>query len=168
MIQVYTGEGKGKTSAALGAALRACGAGSRVYIMQFLKKGCFSELKTLRGIKNIKLEQCGRGCFFGKRKPAALDFILAKAGLEKARKAVLGSAYSVVVLDEINVALRLKLLKIEEVVSLLKLNPKRKELILTGRSLHHEIKKLADLVSEIKEVKHYFRNGVKARRGFEF
>ncbi|MBM3255823.1 MAG: cob(I)yrinic acid a,c-diamide adenosyltransferase, partial [Candidatus Omnitrophica bacterium] len=85
MIQAYTGNGKGKTSAALGLALRAAGAGFKVYIIQFLKKGCYSEINILKSIKNIRLEQCGQSCFLGKR-PSARDFILARRGLEKARK----------------------------------------------------------------------------------
>jgi cob(I)alamin adenosyltransferase len=166
MIQVYTGNGKGKTTAALGLALRASGAGLRVYILQFLKKGCFAEIKALKGIKNIKLEQCGRGCFL-KSKPAARDLSLARRGLEKARQAISGKAYAVVILDEINVALRLGLLEIEEVIYLLKSSPEKKEIVLTGRYLHPEIKKIADLVSEIREVKHYFKKGIKGRKGFD-
>ncbi len=166
MIQVYTGKGKGKTTAALGLSLRASGAGLKVCIIQFLKKGCYSEINALRLIENIRLEQCGRGCFL-KGKPSARDFLLAKKGLEKARKALLSGIYSMVILDEINVALKLGLLKIEEVVSLLKTAPKKTELVLTGRYLHPRIKKLAHLVSEIKEVKHYFSSGIKCRKGFE-
>ncbi|MEI6631383.1 MAG: cob(I)yrinic acid a,c-diamide adenosyltransferase [bacterium] len=166
MIQVYTGYGKGKTTAALGLALRAAGAGFRVYIIQFLKKGCYSEIKALRGIKNIRLQQYGRGCFL-KKKPTAGDFGLARKGLQKAKQVIINNDYRVVILDEINVALKLGLLKIEEVASLLKNSPKNKEIILTGRYLHPRIKKLAHLVSEIKEVKHYFRQGIKCRKGFD-
>ncbi len=166
MIQVYTGNGKGKTTAALGLGLRAAGAGLKVYIIQFLKKGLYSEIKALKKIKNIKLEQCGSGCFL-KKGPAAKDFLLAKKGLAKARNAVSSKRYALVILDEVNVALKLGLLELEEVLALLKNAPRNIEIVLTGRFLHPEIKKLADLVSEVKEVKHYFKKGVKARKGFE-
>jgi cob(I)alamin adenosyltransferase len=166
MIQVYTGNGKGKTTAALGLALRAAGAGLNVYILQFLKKGCYAEIKALKGIKNIRLEQCGRGCFL-KSKPTAGDFLLAKRGLEKARAAILSKLYVMVILDEINVALELGLLELQEVLALLKNAPRDIEIVLTGRYLNPAIKKLADLVSEIREVKHYFKKGIKGRKGFD-
>ena len=167
MIQVYTGNGKGKTTASLGLALRAAGAGLKVYIGQFIKGKNYSELKALQKIKNIKVEQFGRGCFI-KKTPQQKDIELAKKGLEKIKRIVFQRIYDVVILDEINVALYLKLLELKEVVGLMRRNPKKVELILTGRNAHPEILKLADLVSEIKDVKHYFKMGVKARKGIEY
>ena len=167
MIQVYTGYGKGKTTAALGLAIRAAGAGLKVYIGQFIKGKNYSELNVLKKIKNIKIEQFGRGCFI-KGAPQQKDIELAKKGLEKIKKIVSQRIYDVVILDEINVALYLKLLALKEVASLLRKTPKKVELILTGRNAHHHILSLADLVSEIKEVKHYFRKGLKARKGIEY
>lgn len=167
MIQVYTGNGKGKTTAALGLALRAAGAGFRIYIAQFIKGACYSELKALKKFKNIKIEQFGRGCFI-KSKPVAEDIALAERGLEKIKQVISRRKYDLVILDEVNVALHLKLLKLSAVVGLLKRSPKGVELVLTGRYAHPEILKLADLVSEIKERKHYFKRGVKARKGIEF
>ena len=166
MIQVYTGYGKGKTTAALGLAIRAAGAGLKVYIGQFIKGKNYSELNALKKIKNIKVEQFGRGCFIKKRLQQK-DIELAKEGLEKIKQIIFGKFYDVVILDEINVALYLKLLKLKEVVSLLRRTPRKVELILTGRYAHPQVLKLADLVSQIKEVKHYFKKGLKARRGIE-
>ena len=167
MIQVYTGNGKGKTTAALGLALRAAGSGHKVYIAQFCKGMHYSELNTLRKIKNIKLEQFGRACFI-KNKPSEADIALAEKGLAKVKGNISKRIYRMVILDEINVALRLKLLQLEKVKELIKRFPRHSELILTGRCAHPEIIRLADLVSEIKEIKHYFKKGVKGRRGIEF
>jgi len=167
LIQVYTGDGKGKTTAALGLALRAAGAGFQVYIAQFIKGSCYSELKSLKKFKNIKIEQFGRGCFI-KSKPAAEDIGLAERGFAKVKQVISRRQYDLVILDEVNIAMHLKLLKLSAVVNLLKRSPKGVELVLTGRNAHPEILKLADLVSEIKERKHYFRHGIKARRGIEF
>lgn len=167
MIQVYTGNGKGKTTAALGLALRASGAGLKVYIGQFVKSGCYNEIKALKKIKNIKVEQFGLGCFI-KRLPSSKDLLSAEKGLRRAKGLIAEKIYDLVVLDEINVALKLKLIKLEEVLVLIKETPKKTELILTGRQAHPEIIKAADLVSEITDKKHYYKRGLKARRGIEF
>lgn len=167
MIQVYTGNGKGKTTAALGLALRAAGAGLKVYICQFIKGKEYCELLALKKFKNIKIEQFGAGCFIRKA-PAQKDIALAKKALERIGKIIKDKKYAVIILDEINVALRLKLVKLKDVICILEKTPAKTELILTGRNAHPQILKLADLVSEIKEVKHYFRKGVKARKGIEF
>lgn len=167
LIQVYTGNGKGKTTASLGLALRAAGAGLKVFIGQFVKGRDYSELNSLKKIKNIKVEQFGRGCFI-RKKPDRKDIELAKKGLEKIKKIISKTVCDVVILDEINVALKLKLIKLEDVISLIKNTPKKTELILTGRYAYPKILKMADLVSEMKEVKHYYRKGVKARKGIEF
>lgn len=166
MIQVYTGNGKGKTTAALGSALRANGAGFKIYIGQFIKGKGYSELKSLKKIKNVCVEQFGRGCFI-RGKPRARDIELACCGLSRVKEIIAGGKYQLIILDEINVALKLCLLKKDEVIRILKQAPRSTEIILTGRNACREIIKIADLVSEIKEVKHYFRKGVKARRGIE-
>lgn len=166
MIQVYTGNGKGKTTAALGLALRAAGAGKKVYIAQFVKGRRYSELNSLKKLKNITLEQFGRTCFI-RKSPCNKDIKLAICGLNAVKKA-LKKKYGVIILDEINIALKLGLLDLNEVLKLIKKCPARIELILTGRQACPEIIKLADLVSDIKEVKHYFQKGVKGRRGIEF
>ncbi|MDD4979930.1 MAG: cob(I)yrinic acid a,c-diamide adenosyltransferase [Candidatus Omnitrophica bacterium] len=167
MIQVYTGNGKGKTTAALGQALRAAGGGLKIYICQFLKNGCYCELTAIKKFKNIKVEQFGRA-FFIRKNPAQKDRELAKRGLNKAKEIICAGYYDVVILDEINPALKLGLLELRDVISLIKSAPGKTELILTGRQAHPEIVKAADLVSEIKEVKHYYKKGVKARKGIEF
>lgn len=167
MIQVYTGDGKGKTTAALGLALRAAGAGLKVYIGQFCKGKRYSELTALKKIKNIKIEQFGTGCFIGK-KPSFKDMGLAESGLEKVEKILQKKTYNVAILDEINFALKAKLIKLEDIIGLIKKAPKSIELVLTGRYAHPKIIKAADLVSEVKEIKHYFKKGIAARRGIEF
>ena len=167
MIQVYTGNGKGKTTAALGLALRAAGAGMQVYIGQFIKKGRYNELKALKKLKNIKVEQFGSGCFI-KNKPTLKDIQSALNGLEKVRVAVSRRKFDLVILDELNIAVKLKLVKISDALSTIKSIPKKTELVITGRYAHPQILKLADLVSDIKEKKHYFKRGIKSRKGIEF
>ncbi|MDD5130494.1 MAG: cob(I)yrinic acid a,c-diamide adenosyltransferase [Candidatus Omnitrophica bacterium] len=166
MIQVYTGNGKGKTTAALGLALRASGAGLKVYIGQFLKGRCYSEIKALK--KNrIKVEQFGRSCFI-KKSPEKLDVQMALSGLKRINEIILAKKYHVVILDEINVAVKLGLIPLADLLELIKDVPKNIELVLTGRDAHLKLVKSADLVSQIKEVKHYYAKGIKARRGIEF
>lgn len=167
MLQIYTGNGKGKTTAALGLALRAAGAGLKVYICQFLKGRVYCELLSLKKLKNIKLEQYGRACFI-RRLPQPKDKKIAEAGLKAANKAIKSRKYTLVILDEINVALKLKLISLEDILSLIKDTPKKTELVFTGRFAHPEILKIADLVSQIEEKKHYYRKGVAARKGIEF
>lgn len=166
-VHIYTGKGKGKTTAALGLALRASGAGLSVYMLQFIKKAPYSEIKALRKISNITLEQCGRGCFIGK-KPAKPDIEYAHRGLARAGKALVSGRYDLVILDEANVALELRLLEIKNLVDLIKSKSPRVELVLTGRGCPGTLYRYADLVTEMKEKKHYFRKGIKARRGIEF
>jgi cob(I)alamin adenosyltransferase len=169
MLQIYTGNGKGKTTAAIGLAIRASGAGMQVYIGQFIKKGCYNEIKVLKKIKNIKLEQYGRGCFIKSAgSPAQKDIKLATAGLKRAQQAILSQKYALVILDEINICLKLKLIPLKEVVKLIKQTPKKTELVLTGRGAPAQLIKLADLVSVIQDKKHYYKSGVEARRGIEF
>ena len=167
MIQVYTGNGKGKTTAALGLALRSSGAGFKVYIGQFAKGCCYHEVKALKKIGNIKLEQFGRSCFI-KRSPDKIDLQLAAAGLKRCFEVVKSRKYRLVILDEINIAVKLKLISLSDLLKLIKLAPKSMELVLTGRWAHPQVIKVADLVSQIKDVKHYYVHGLKARRGIEF
>ncbi|MFA5275633.1 MAG: cob(I)yrinic acid a,c-diamide adenosyltransferase [Candidatus Omnitrophota bacterium] len=166
MIHVYTGNGKGKTTAALGLAVRASGAGLQVYFAQFIKGKCYSELVALRKFKNIKVEQFGGGRFI-KRKPSAMEIELANKGINKIKKAVMGNEFDLIILDEVNVAMKLGLLNINEVSALIKSAPKNMEIVLTGRNAPERIIKEADLVSEIREVKHYYNSGLKARIGIE-
>ena len=167
MIQVYTGCGKGKTTAALGLALRALGAGKKVYLAQFIKGRCYSELTALKKFKKIKVEQFGSGCFI-KKSPTKRDLELANKGLMRVKEIIAGRKFDLVILDEINIALKLKLLTLKEVICLIKKTPAKVELVLTGRYAPKAILRVADLVSEVREVKHYYRKDVKARRGIEF
>ena len=166
-IQVYTGNGKGKTTAALGLALRAQGAGLKIYIGQFMKKRNYSELKSLQNFKDsIRIEQFGRERFIG-QKVTEEDKLLAQEGLEKAKKVIDDGKYDLIILDEINVALSYGLLKEDEVIEIVKHRSEAQEIVLTGRNAPHKIVELADLVTEMKEIKHYFKHGVKAREGIE-
>lgn len=166
MIQVYTGNGKGKTTAALGLALRAAGAGLKVYIGQFAKGRRYSELNSLAKIKNIKLEQFGASCFINKT-PRQLDRDLAQKGFQKIELVINQRKFDVVILDEINIAVYYNLLDVKDVLKLIKGAGKKCELVLTGRYAHPQILKAADLISEIKETRHYYKKGQAARKGIE-
>jgi len=166
-VQVYTGNGKGKTTAALGLIVRACGAGLKVYLCQFIKGGICSELKTLKKrFCDVTIHQCGRGCFI-KGKPSRDDLKLAKKGFAKLRSAILSGKYDLVIADEANCAISCGLLTASELLKLIDEKPPHVELVFTGRSAPAELIARADLVTEMKEVKHYFNNGIKARPGIE-
>ncbi len=166
-VQVYTGNGKGKTTAAFGLALRAAGAGLKVYIGQFLKKGEYSELNSINRFKDlIKVEQFGGKRYIGQEIKEE-DRELAKKGFKKIKEVIFSGEYDVVILDEINVALYYKLLSEEDLIDLIKNKPSDVELVLTGRYASSQIIKIADLVTEMKEIKHYFSKGIKARTGIE-
>ncbi len=166
-VQVYTGDGKGKTTAALGIALRAAGAKFYVYIAQFIKKGDYSEIKALKNLSEyITIEQFGLGRFV-KGKPKEEDIKIARQGFEKIKEIIKSEKHNVVILDELNVAVNLKLLSISEVIDLIDTKPNNIELVITGRSAHQEILKRADLVTEMRKIKHYYDAGVQARYGIE-
>ena len=167
MIQVYTGNGKGKTTAAFGLALRAAGAGLNVYVAQFTKGRCYNEIKALRKISKIKVEQFGRRCFI-KKLPKKIDCQLALEGFKKVKEIISKRRYQMVILDEINIAIKFKLIPLNDLLKLVKDTPKTVELVLTGRYAHPKVIELADLVSEVKEVKHYYARGLMARKGIEF
>ena len=166
-IQVYTGNGKGKTTAALGLAIRAAGAGLKVFIAQFIKMGEYSEIKALKRFKDlITVEQFGTGRFI-KGKPSASDIEIARKGIEKIKVAFTSGQYNVVIMEEANVAAKLGLLSVENILKIMDEKPKDVELVITGRGADSRIIEKADLVTEMKEVKHYFQKGVKARTGIE-
>jgi len=169
LIQVYTGTGKGKTTAALGQAMRAAGQGLTVYIIQFMKGWpYYGELDTVGHHPNITLKQFGRPDYVDKEKPEPIDIRMAEEALEHAREVVTGGEYSLVILDEINVALEWKLITLDSVLDLLDQKPENVELILTGRYAHPEIIARADLVTEMHEIKHPYQKGVISRRGIEY
>ena len=166
-VQVYTGDGKGKTTAALGLIMRACGAGLKVYMGQFLKKRNCSEIKTLRKrFPCVAVEQYGRGCFV-RGKPAAADFKAAEQGRRKLKKAMTSGKYDIVIADEINIAVSLRLLTVKQALDLIDDKPDNVELVFTGRNAPKAIIKRADLVTEMRNIRHYFNKGIVARRGIE-
>ncbi|MCL2873513.1 MAG: cob(I)yrinic acid a,c-diamide adenosyltransferase [Defluviitaleaceae bacterium] len=166
-VQVYTGDGKGKTTAMLGLAVRASGANLRVYIGQFVKSMEYHEVEVIRNfLPNVSIELYGLGCAI-ERKLTEEDVQAAKKGLKKAREAIFSGKYDIVMLDEINIAIYLKLLDTSSVLELMKTKPTNVELILTGRFAPDEIVSAADLVTEMAEIKHYYANGVLARDGIE-
>ncbi|UCE96092.1 MAG: cob(I)yrinic acid a,c-diamide adenosyltransferase [Candidatus Bathyarchaeota archaeon] len=169
LIQVYTGDGKGKTSAAFGLALRAIGQGLKVYMIQFIKGGFdYGELNTIKQLSNFQLKAFGSGKFITEKPPKREDMEFASKAFELATKIVESGEYDIVILDEINVALNLKLIEVTDVIKLLKSKPKHIELILTGRYAPPPILKAADLVTEMKDIKHPFNQGVPPRKGIEY
>lgn len=168
-IQVYTGNGKGKTTAALGLALRAAGYKHKVYIGQFLKGQKYGELLSAKKLSPyITIEQFGRKGFIHVTKdPDEEDIKRAKRGLKKCLEAMLSRKYRIITLDEINVAVDLNLITEEEVHEFLDNRPEDVEIILTGRYAPPSFLKRADLVTEMKAKKHYYKKGVKAREGIE-
>lgn len=166
-IQVYTGDGKGKTTAALGLALRAAGAGLKVYIAQFIKSGDYSEIKALsRLADHITVEQFGLGRFI-KAKPSPEDRAAAQKGLEAIRSALISGNYQVVIMEEGNVAAMCGLFPVDEILAIMTQKPGDVELVITGRGADARVIDKADLVTEMKAVKHYYQDGVAARVGIE-
>jgi cob(I)alamin adenosyltransferase len=169
LVQVYTGNGKGKTSAAFGLALRAIGRGLEVYIIQFIKGGFdYGELYIADKLPGLKLKAFGRGKFVSEKEPDKEDVDLAEEALRTAEEAVKSHEYDVIVLDEVNVALNLRLIKTERVLQLIREKPIQTELVLTGRKAPKEIIEAADLVTEMTEVKHPYHSGFRARKGIEY
>ncbi len=166
-VQVYTGDGKGKTTAALGLAVRAAGAGLRVLFVQFVKGMEYSEMKALQRFADlITVRQYGRGCFiYGE--PAAEDCAAAKAGLDDVRAALVSGEFDVVVLDEANIATSLGLFTVRELLEVIAARPTGVELVITGRDADSRVVAAADLVTEMREIKHYYQRGVQARVGIE-
>lgn len=203
-VQVYTGDGKGKTTAALGLALRAIGQGFKVYIIQYMKGGAYTGefISAKNYLPNIEMIQFGRPCIKqqkqmkidgfspkGSINKTIFDFVrddidcgscrycflndevqkdYIKEAFKKTSEVILSGNYDLVILDEVNVALSLGLLELEEFLSLIKKKPKALELVLTGRDAPEELLRIADLVTEMKPYKHYFEQGQMARRGVEY
>ncbi len=166
-IHVYTGDGKGKTTAAFGLALRAVGAGLRVYIAQFVKGMKYSELNSVKKFNDlITLKQYGRSCFI-KRKPEQADIDIAQNGFDEIKEIIKSAKYNLVILDEINIAVSYNLIDEDDLIKLMESKPDDLELVITGRYATPNIIEKADLVTEMKEIKHYYQNGVKARLGIE-
>ncbi len=189
LVQVYTGEGKGKTTAALGLAMRAVGHGFRVHMIQFMKGRSYTgEIVSAQRLSpHLSLAQFGRGCrissliqqgykkctgcgdcFIKDRAAGQEDMEIARIGLEQAWEYVRNKGCDLLILDEIGNALRFGLITTAQVLELIKNKPPEMELVLTGRGVPHEIFEAADLVTEMKEIKHPFKNGITSRRGIEY
>ena len=166
-IQVYTGNGKGKTTAALGLAIRAAGAGLKVFIAQFNKKGDYSEIKALKRFADlITVEQYGLGRFTD-GKPLPEDIKAARKGLKRVKSILSAGEYQVVVLEEANVATKYGLFSVGDLLGVMLAKPDTVELVITGRGASPRIIENADLVTEMKAVKHYYQKGIRARIGIE-
>jgi cob(I)alamin adenosyltransferase len=167
-IQVYTGSGKGKTTAALGLALRAVGHGLRVCMVQFMKndRNAGEVRAAVLLSPNLAIHPMGPKGFV-RGTPRLVDFRMARRALDLARNVIKREDYDVVILDEVNVAVHLGIIAVEDLLALIDLKPKSVELVLTGRDTHPEVIEKADLVTEMVAVKHYFDKGVEARKGIE-
>lgn len=173
-IQIYTGNGKGKTTASLGLAMRALGRGWKVLLIMFTKGGSnYGELTSFRNLSTeiqdkLTIEQAGLDRIIYAKNKNSDDELEIKKGWELAKKAIQNDEYQLIILDEINIAIDLKILEVDEVVEVLQSKPKDMEIVLTGRNAHKKVKEIAHLVSEIKPVKHYWDIGVFARKGIEY
>jgi len=166
-VQIYTGNGKGKTTAALGLALRGAGAGYRVFIGQFIKSGDFSEIRALKRFSDlITVRQYGLGRFI-KGKPSAEDLRQAQSGLNELQQIVGSGDYQVVIIDEGNVAITCELIRENDLLNLIERRHPQTELVITGRGATPQVMAAADLVTEMRPVKHYYETGVPARTGIE-
>ena len=169
MLHIYTGNGKGKTTASLGLATRFLGHHKNVCIIQFMKKNIeYGEITFFEKIPNIDIIQFGTPDFVDKKQPKQIDIDEAVKGFEKAKEIILSKKYDMVILDELNVALDFDLVSLEEVLPFIKENKDKLELVITGRYAPEELLEIADLVTEMKEIKHYFANDISAREGTEY
>jgi cob(I)alamin adenosyltransferase len=167
LLQVYTGNGKGKTTAALGLALRAAGAGQRVFIAQFVKGMKYSELNSLKRLRpRVTVKQYGLKRFI-RGKASQKDVAAARKGLKEAGRVIASGKYDLVVLDEANIATYFNLFRPEELLNIILRRPANVEIVVTGRYADKRVIDAADLVTEMRDVKHYFAEGVRARRGIE-
>ena len=167
-IHVYTGSGKGKTTAALGLGLRAVGAGFKVHMVQFMKGRRYSEIDGIEQLSNFSISQHGRDEFVNKKNPEKIDIDMAQEGFTYAKKIINDNIYDIIILDEINVAVDFNLIDVNEVLKLIEEKPESLELILTGRYAHSDIIKKADLVTEMLEIKHPYQKGILSRKGIDF
>jgi cob(I)alamin adenosyltransferase len=169
LIHVYTGNGKGKTTAAFGIALRAAGQGLHVLIIQFMKAQSSGEVKALNATDlPITIKQFGRRVFFHSRTCEPIDIHRAKKGLECFQSALTEGKYDLIVLDEINMAIAFELLSVQEVIEVIQTRPPSLHLVMTGRKAPDEIINMADLVTEMKEIKHPYSQGINAEKGLEY
>jgi cob(I)alamin adenosyltransferase len=168
-VQIYTGNGKGKSTAAIGQAVRAAGFGLKTYIAQFMKEYPYNELISLQNLSEwISIEQFGGDEFVYKKElPGQVELDKAKKGLQTAKEKMLSGEFELIILDEAIVAIYFKLIESKDLIEIINAKPENVELILTGRYCPEELIELADLVTEMKEVKHYYEKGIISRRGIE-
>ncbi len=167
-IHIYTGNGKGKTTAALGLAIRAIGAKKKVFFAQFVKGQAYSEVNTIQKyLPDITIKQYGLDCFIY-QEPTKADIDAARKGLEEVAKIIASGDYDVVVLDEANIAIYYQLFSVNELIDVLKNKAKHCEVVITGKYAHQDLIDFADLVTEMKEIKHYYQKGIAARKGIEY
>lgn len=166
-VHVLTGNGKGKTTSALGLSLRAAGAGLRVYFAQFIKKGDYSEIIALRRLADqITVQQFGMGRFTHNN-PEPEDIQAARDGLKQIKQVMATEHYDMMILDEANVAVKYGLLAVQDLINIITHKPYEMELVITGRYASPRIIDMADMVTEMKAIKHYYLEGVEARHGIE-
>ncbi len=166
-IQVYTGNGKGKTTAAIGLAIRAAGAGLKILFVQFVKGMKYSEINALERFSDcISIRQFGRGCFIQKQ-PQNEDVEIARNGLQEIETEMRNGKYDIIILDEANIAMYFGLFSVEELLGIIMQRKPECEVVITGRYAPAELIEVADLVTEMKEIKHYYTNGIEAREGIE-
>ena len=168
MLQVYTGTGKGKTTAALGVAVRGAGHGLKTLMLCFLKDDPeYGEARAASFIPGFELRQVGRDAFVNFRNPDPVDLEPCRKGWEAGKDAIAKKQADIVILDELNIVLATKMLPLDEVVGFLKAHQHEVEIITTGRGAPEELIKIADLVTDMSEVKHYFHKGVSSRLGID-
>ena len=168
MLQVYTGTGKGKTTAALGVAFRGAGYGLKTLMLSYLKDDPeYGEAKAASLLPGFKLEQVGRDAFVNFQNPDPVDLKMCRDGWERAKQAIVNKEADIIILDELNIVLATKMLPTEEIVDFLKAHKQNLEIITTGRGAPEELIKAADLVTDMQEVKHYFHKGVSSRNGID-
>ncbi len=169
LVQVYTGDGKGKTTAALGLALRAAGSGLRTFIGQFMKGSPYGELEALRQLEPlVVIEQFGDRKHVRPGEPSPKQIAQAQAGLRRIEQVLQSNEFDIVVMDEVNIACHFGVLPLSEVLCVLENRPANVEIVLTGRHAPVEILELADLVTEMVQIRHPYQKGLLARRGIEF
>jgi len=166
-VHIFTGDGKGKTTAAIGLSIRAAGTGMKIFIGQFIKQGEYSEIKALKRFDDlITIEQFGLGRFTNDQ-PELEDIQAARKGLERVKEVIASRQYDMVILDEANVAVKFGLIPLQELLGLIIHKPQELELVITGRYASPRIIEMADMVTECQAKKHYYERGTKARVGIE-
>lgn len=168
MLQVYTGTGKGKTTAALGVVLRSSGYGMKTLMFSFLKDDPgYGEARAAALLPDFTLKQVGRDCFVNFAAPEPIDLEMCRTGWEMCRTAIINKEADIIILDELNIVLATGMLPVKEVVDFLKRHSHELELITTGRGAPEELIAAADLVTDMREVKHYFADGIASRNGID-